>query len=536
MTEANMRMSVGRERGTPSENSARPSRSHRRGLALILVLCVAALVVSAYVLDVGLIDDSYIFLRYARNIAEGHGAVFNLGERVEGYSSPLWTFILGATVVLIPDFETLAVVLGLCCGAGVVIVLLITLRSTFRLGHWDITVLGLGVATSPALVFWSASGMDAALFLLLVTTSLVSILKDRNSSRLSARTATLLVLATLTRPEGVLLAVYAGMFFLYERRSVRVLIGYAVAVAALLLLRYTYYGVWLPNTYHAKVTFDLTRRLSDGATYVLTGVRTHLLLTGVMLVMATVAWWRRRRTETPVVFLCGWVALWGSYVLYVGGDNFAMFRFLLSVLPALFLLLAWGWSYASVGWRQPARLACLSVVLAAFGVSGVQAYRDQAPSYYYDVGFARAWGKVGRWLERHTPPDTVVAAIVPGALGYHSRRPIIDMLGLTDRMVSLHGSIYPEAAHGHARYYTDYIFDRRPDLVVYHSSGRFPDPVYKDPSRISLLTGFALYDFVTDARCAEHYAYDSVSLDDGTWVEMLRKRPSDSPPLALKTR
>lgn len=529
-------MSAGSESSTPSENSARPSRSDRGILALILVLCVVVLVGSAYVLNVGLIDDSYIFLRYARNIAEGHGAVFNIGERVEGYSSPLWTFLLGATGVLISDFETLAVVLGLCCGAGVVTLLLVTLRPTFGLGRWDATVLGLGLATSPALVFWSASGMDAALFLLLVTASLISILKDRSSDGLSPMTATLLVLATIARPEGVLLAVYAGVFFLYERRSVRVLIGYAVAVLALLLLRYAYYGAWLPNTYHAKVTFDLARRLSDGATYVLTGLRANLFLAGATLVVVAVAWWRRRDRGTPVVFLCGWVVLWGSYVLYVGGDNFAMFRFLLPTLPALFLLLAWGWSHVSAGLRQPARLACLTVLLAAFAISHVRAYRHQAPSYYYDVGFARAWAKVGQWLERRTPPDTVVATIVPGALGYHSRRPIIDMLGLTDRTVGLHGSVFPQAAHGHARYHTDYIFDRQPDLVVYHSSGRFPDPVYKDPSRISLLTGFALYDFVTDARCAERYAYDSVGLEDGTWVEMLRKRPSDSSPLALKTR
>ena len=36
------------------------------------------------------VDDSYITYRYARNTALGHGAVFNAGEKVEGYSSPGW--------------------------------------------------------------------------------------------------------------------------------------------------------------------------------------------------------------------------------------------------------------------------------------------------------------------------------------------------------------------------------------------------------------------------------------------------------------
>jgi hypothetical protein len=39
-------------------------------------------------------DDSFITLRYAQNLAEGHGLVFNLNERVEGFTSPLWTILL----------------------------------------------------------------------------------------------------------------------------------------------------------------------------------------------------------------------------------------------------------------------------------------------------------------------------------------------------------------------------------------------------------------------------------------------------------
>ena len=49
------------------------------------------------------VDDSYIFLRYAQNIAEGHGPVFNIGERVEGYSSALWTFTI-SMIGLVPGF------------------------------------------------------------------------------------------------------------------------------------------------------------------------------------------------------------------------------------------------------------------------------------------------------------------------------------------------------------------------------------------------------------------------------------------------
>ena len=39
-------------------------------------------------------DDAFITMRYARNFAQGLGLVFNPGERVEGFTSFLWTIIL----------------------------------------------------------------------------------------------------------------------------------------------------------------------------------------------------------------------------------------------------------------------------------------------------------------------------------------------------------------------------------------------------------------------------------------------------------
>src|SRR5438093_6967987 len=42
------------------------------------------------------VDDVFISFRYAGNLVSGHGLVFNPGERVEGFSNPLWTLLLAA--------------------------------------------------------------------------------------------------------------------------------------------------------------------------------------------------------------------------------------------------------------------------------------------------------------------------------------------------------------------------------------------------------------------------------------------------------
>ena len=61
-------------------------------------------------------DDCYISFRYARNLVEGHGLVYNPGERVEGFSNPLWVLLLACGHLLTAvDTPTLARLLGLSC-------------------------------------------------------------------------------------------------------------------------------------------------------------------------------------------------------------------------------------------------------------------------------------------------------------------------------------------------------------------------------------------------------------------------------------
>ncbi len=106
--------------GTPETSEVQLGR---RGLVMIAAVSALLLLVLARALGGYLTDDTYIFLRYARNIAEGNGAVFNLGERVEGFTSPLWTFLLAGLAPLCANLETLVTALSLACGCGVVVLL-----------------------------------------------------------------------------------------------------------------------------------------------------------------------------------------------------------------------------------------------------------------------------------------------------------------------------------------------------------------------------------------------------------------------------
>src|SRR5262245_10478837 len=63
-------------------------------------------------------DDAFISYRYAKNWVDGHGLVFNPGERVEGYTNFLWTVLIGVFVKLGADPLVVSRVLGFLASAG----------------------------------------------------------------------------------------------------------------------------------------------------------------------------------------------------------------------------------------------------------------------------------------------------------------------------------------------------------------------------------------------------------------------------------
>ena len=83
-----------------------------RALAWAPLVGVIALVIHVLRVRPWMLDDAFIYFRYADHWASGHGPVFNPGERVEGYTSFLWLALLTAGRALGADPVRCAHVLG----------------------------------------------------------------------------------------------------------------------------------------------------------------------------------------------------------------------------------------------------------------------------------------------------------------------------------------------------------------------------------------------------------------------------------------
>jgi arabinofuranosyltransferase len=238
-------------------------------------LTVAALATSAALLAwhvrvyFHLVDDAFISFRYARNLAEGAGLVFNPGyERVEGYTNFLWVVLLAALRVVGAAPEVAAPWLGVAATAALwAIVVREARRHAWPTGLAWLALAGPAwLAATRSFAVWATSGLETRLFELFVVAGVFRLSEEirirLDGGRAPRPIAALMFAgAALTRPDGVLVAASAvatAAAFLARRGRLSpsfwagagILAG---IVAAHFLFRKAYYGEWLPNTYYAKV-------------------------------------------------------------------------------------------------------------------------------------------------------------------------------------------------------------------------------------------------------------------------------------------
>ena len=72
---------------------------------LVLLLSLALLLLLASRFFDHTVDDAFISYRYARNLVEGHGLVWNVGQRVEGYTDFLWVVLISGALAVGIDAE-----------------------------------------------------------------------------------------------------------------------------------------------------------------------------------------------------------------------------------------------------------------------------------------------------------------------------------------------------------------------------------------------------------------------------------------------
>jgi hypothetical protein len=438
-----------------------------------------------------LIDDAMISLRHARNLAAGHGFVWNPGEPpVEGYTNFLWMLWMAAwhRAGVPPRLVALPILLT---GAGILLAFAWMMRGTaWRLAGAPAAAMALvACAFYYPLVFWTLRGMEVGLLCLIVYAAaddlIAGLQHPEAADNIPRRACVLAPIGVFVREDAALaFASMIGMLSLMALarrgrgwKSAAALAGsLAGGLIALHGARWAIFGEWMPNTYYLKMTgVPLAERAAVGWEMLLKFGLGDVLPPLALLLLGMA--WTRRADGVDALFLTLFLGQL-AYSVYAGGDYAehsvqGANRFALLGVPALFLgaarrgedILRRAAPWAIEGKRGAVvgLLGGLALIAACSGGEYLRWARETTPYLKGDTQRA----KLGLVIRDSTAPNAVLGVHAAGNLPYFADRKAIDMLGKNDAFIAQGPSRAAKFLPGHNKWdYDDSISRIRPDIVI----------------------------------------------------------------------
>ncbi len=511
-------------------------RTHRVGSQqfdrLLLVTLMLIALAARLIPGERIVDDAYITFRYARNLVEGHGFVYNAGEHVLGTTTPLYTLLLAGLALASGSRDFAALALGVNALAGASSIALLYLLGKRLAGRRAPAVAAaLLWAVSPYSVTFAVGGMETDLTIaLLLATAYAHI------ARRLRLMAVLSALALLARPDTAILLGLLWLDLVIARRKIPWREG-LIALAFLapwLIFGTLYFGSPLTASIAAKSAAyrippgaDAIRLLQLYATPFFEqgllppyGIFVALVLYLALSILGGLNACRRNHRTWPLS------AYPLAYFAVFAIANPLIFRWYLAPpMPFYFLLILTGaWSTINDISRLAAgRLvvsklvvgklagrsgsqynnlpttnlpiypfAALAVIALALTLNAWTLHPDHGPDrpapemawFKLELFYAQAADIV---LSKAAPGDTLCAGDI-GVLGYRTGLHILDTVGLVTPEVAHHYPADPAIYVINYAIPADLVLALDPDYIVilevYGRLGLLPDPRFQARYRL----------------------------------------------------
>ncbi len=413
-------------------------------------------------------DDAYITFRVVENFLHGYGPVYNLGERVQAYTHPLWFFVIsGAYAVVNGVFGRFflaarlpwtVIAVSIACSVGAV-----GLFARRLAREWWAAVAGVLLLTfSRAFTDYATSGLEEALTYLILVWFFVRYFHLEETGQLKQPKAigelTLIAsFGVLNRLDIVLLYAPLLAWLLWKSRSLKSVGSAALGILPVILwelFSLFYYGFPFPNTYYAKIHTGIAQGILfwQGLVYYLASFNfdplTLLVIVFAFVLVITLRQWE-------FLPLLAGIMLYLLYILRIGGDfmsgRFFSAPFLLAVIILvhmdlkrnILISLAAAFCFVGLAFGVNPLTSDASYRAAQLPASGVV---DERGSYFADRGLLNytvakpfpdfPWNERG-W-QRYNDNFKVEVLDAIGMLGYQGGPyyHVVDKLALPDALLA----------------------------------------------------------------------------------------------------
>lgn len=476
----------------------------------ICLTCITGVYWIGYDKPVFGIDDANIYFVYMRNFARGHGFVWNVGgERVEGFTSLLWTlagsffywllgtrfylalFLLNWTLIYLTMYRLMIFVRSL------------NGQKELRIAPTDILIV-VTLLVPLGFIEWSImSLMEMGIWIFLITNLTIDICRYFLLRKLNLFGFSLmLALLMLTRPESIvwaplfLITFFYGALFQYGIKKALMQVVYPLAAMSCTFIgvcvwRIYYFGYPLPNTYYAKVSSNFIGNLLQGLRYLqkyfyeyphLAIIAALHLFFAVVLAKKILNKMAKHSIDysdkvqiTTLIFVLTGLML----PVFLGGDHFKFSRFYQACTPiSLIGILNFRFWEKNIGYfvvlKRPVTLAL--ILILSFGLFYM------AKSTWFDFSSSRKitddrvlrdfyYAKEGRTVamkvnETFSTLDQKpgIGVIAAGGFGFAYQGNTIDLMGLNNTLMA-HASKIKIGPPNHASFDTGAFWRLMPDMV-----------------------------------------------------------------------
>jgi arabinofuranosyltransferase len=302
-----------------------PVRSPRVSARIAFVIATAIFSI-VFIANCWIGDDAFITFRVSENLINGYGPRWNVAERVQVFTNPLWMLLMAGVAAVTGEFyyTAMAVSFVVCLA-----MLAVIWRGLARPSDgWLALAL---LVSSKSFIDYTSSGLENALGYLLLATFITLVLRPNLGVGLVAKLPVLVFIASLAfvnRADMVLLyapvLVWLVWHTIRERgwREARWIMLASAPAWGWILFAIVYYGFPFPNTYYAKAQSGMPQwlQLRQGLAYTVSSLRFDpitLATIAAAVGVSVVAGGVRAR-----LFAAG-AAIYVFYTIWVGGDFMA---------------------------------------------------------------------------------------------------------------------------------------------------------------------------------------------------------------------
>jgi hypothetical protein len=402
------------------------------------------------------LDDGWIHMVYARNLATTLRTDYNAGTLESGMTSPLWVilnafmFNIGKAFSLNPTAMPKFLSLLFSIFSSILVYILVRARC-----HYPLIALAaaLVLTLDPRWSFSRAAGMEVTLFASLLLLTFVAL--DMRRDLLAGLS---FGLACIARPEGlVLIALLVPAWYLLfqplprpHMSFVKLTLPAALMFGCWMVYNILVTGHLLPNTFYVKAQtkeYFRTDNLRLMWEQMLLG--THFLRNylGIFLYLAGVSVLVRRNwKENIFLILFPWLFFFSLSVThtFLQSRPYYWDRYFHPVIPFLIIpvFLAFQWPRRGSAEKHlpstpplqkallPALITAALIIVSFPGIRDLHAYSGLFSTNCRDIRTGNV--ETGKWLKPNTRPGDWIATMDGGAIRYFSERNVLDMVGLNN--------------------------------------------------------------------------------------------------------